>query len=674
MRVFRLSIIFLIVCLSARSQVNTDQVMRIGQNALYFEDYMLSIQYFNLVIQAKPEQAKPYFFRAVAKFNLEDFRGAEADATLAIERNPFLNDVWEIRGVARQNLGKFNDAIADYAKALESLPGNKHILFNKALAHDAIKDYEGAERAFQELMSYNPNYDKAYRGRSKLRISQGDTIAAIADLDTAIVLNKNVHESYVMRAHLKFLANKDYANALSDMNEAIRLNPQDPEYYNFRAHLRYKLDDYDGALDDYTVAIEYDADNLLAYYNRAILRTEIRDINRAIEDFTQVLRLNPTDYRTLYNRAILYRDINDFQNALSDVSKVIQVIPDFPVSYFLRFEIYQKMGNQKKALQDYDKAVAMVKKLSSSKKTKKVGDPFAKAIVENTGNIGKIVDNQFLSLLPVEPTKDIEQQYNSRDIRGHVQDREVVIEPEPMFILTYYSLPSELKLSSNYIKEVDDINSSRILRFNIIVTNREQVLTDENAIKKHFESIEYFNSYIATHRPRSIDYFGRALDFAVTRNYKSAINDLNKAIDLTPDFALAYFLRATSRYNDIKIEELSNEPLVDGPDAAKANALNRHVLLQEIVKDWDKLIELEPRLAIAYYNKGNTLLMMQDYAGAMVEYNNALRLEPTMGEAYYNRGYLYLKMGNKDAAIADLSKAGEYGVVSSYNLLKRISK
>lgn len=95
----------------AMAQINTEQVMRIGQNALYFEDYMLSIQYFNLVVQAKPEQAKPYFFRAIAKFNLEDFRGAEEDATMAIERNPFLNDVYEVRGVARQNLGKYNEEI-----------------------------------------------------------------------------------------------------------------------------------------------------------------------------------------------------------------------------------------------------------------------------------------------------------------------------------------------------------------------------------------------------------------------------------------------------------------------------------------------------------------------------------------------------------------------------------
>ena len=78
------------------AQINTDQVMIIGRNALYFEDYILSIQYFNQVIKAKPYLAEPYFFRAVAKFYLEDYRGAEKDCDLAIERNPFIVDAYQV--------------------------------------------------------------------------------------------------------------------------------------------------------------------------------------------------------------------------------------------------------------------------------------------------------------------------------------------------------------------------------------------------------------------------------------------------------------------------------------------------------------------------------------------------------------------------------------------------
>ncbi len=661
-------------CLSAKSQINTEQVMRIGQNAIYFEDYMLSIQYFNMVIQAKPEQAKPYFYRAVAKFNLEDYSGAEADATLAIERNPFLNDVWEIRGVARQNLGKYEEAISDYDKALEALPGNKQILFNKALAQDALKDYVSSEKTFNELMRHNPNYDRAYRGRAKLRMSQGDTLGAISDLDTALMLNKYSHEMYAMRAGLEATSTKNYEKALSDMNEAIRLQPQESQYYVIRAQVYYGLDNYDGAMEDYGNAINLDPYNMIAYYNRGILRAEINDINRAIEDFSAVLRLNPSDYRTLYNRAILYRNIHDFENALADVSKVIDVVPDFAVAHFLRSEIYKEMGDKRKAFQEYDKSIELVKRLSASEETRKIGDPFAKALESNDPNLADVVARQFSELIKVNQKDDIEQQYNSKDIRGSVQNKEFVIEPEPMFVLTYYPSHSELKIKQNYIKDIDDINSSRILRFNIVVTNREQTLTDNKDIASHFESIQYFNSYLTTHTPRALDYFGRALDFSVTRNYKSAITDLDKAIALTPNFAMAYFLRAIARYNQIKIDDFASEPLKGGTDMAKINAMNRHSALMAVVADWDKLISLQPRLSIAYFNKGNTLLEMQDYVEALKCFDKAIQLEPTLGEAYYNRGYVYLKLGNKDSGVADLSKAGELGIVPSYNLLKRLAK
>ena len=39
--------------LSLMAQINTDRVLAIGRNALYFEDYVLSIQYFKQVILSK---------------------------------------------------------------------------------------------------------------------------------------------------------------------------------------------------------------------------------------------------------------------------------------------------------------------------------------------------------------------------------------------------------------------------------------------------------------------------------------------------------------------------------------------------------------------------------------------------------------------------------------------
>ena len=48
----RFTLLFiLLVAMGANAQINTDQVVNIGRNALYFEDYILAIQYFNQAIK-----------------------------------------------------------------------------------------------------------------------------------------------------------------------------------------------------------------------------------------------------------------------------------------------------------------------------------------------------------------------------------------------------------------------------------------------------------------------------------------------------------------------------------------------------------------------------------------------------------------------------------------------
>ena len=42
-------------------------------------------------------------------------------------------------------------------------------------------------------------------------------------------------------------------------------------------------------------------------------------------------------------------------------------------------------------------------------------------------------------------------------------------------------------------------------------------------------------------------------------------------------------------------------------------------------------------------------------------------------EAYYSRGVIYLITGKTEEGLSDLSQAGEYGIYSAYNLIKRHS-
>lgn len=654
----------------SHAQINTDQVIHIGRNALYFEDYVLSIQYFNQVIAAKPYLAQPYFYRALAKYNLDDLNGAEEDASIAIEHNPFIIDAYELRGVTRQNLGKFAEAIADYDHALTMLPENKGILYNRALAQEDMKDFDGARESFARLLDAHPSFDGGHLGRARLNMMTGDTIAALEDINKALEINRNAVNGYVMRADIAINSNKDYARALSDMNEAIRLQPRYAGYFINRAFLRYNLDDYFGAMSDYDYALELDPLNSMALYNRALLRAEVHDYNKAIEDLTKVLTLRPNDYRALYNRAVIYREIGEYNQAISDIDRVLEAFPDLAAAYFLRFDIKQSMGDRS-AQRDYDRSLALAKQ-----RIKRDGSNPSMAEVFGNGNNDdsesepqEVVAARFSSLITIADNSSMEQEFNNKSIRGKVQDRNVNIEIEPIFVASYYTSPTELKPTGEYMRQVDEINNTHALNYMLQITNHEVTLTDPNEINKHFESIDYYNSYLSTHTPRAIDYFGRGMNQMTVHNYTAALADFEQAITTAPDFVLARFMISVARYKIMHTDIVQRQNVASADNVALSRAR-----YQEVIDAIDRTIDLAPDLALAYYNKGVILIEMQDFTSAISALNKAIELKPDFGEAYYNRGYVYFRLGNRSAGNADLSKAGELGIVPSYNLLKRMSK
>lgn len=665
----------------AFAQINAEQVMRSGRSAIYFEDYVLSIQYFNQAIAAKPYLAQPYFYRALAKFNLDDFNGARADADEAIRRNPFLTDAYELRAVAYQNLGQPRKAIADYETVLKTLPDNRGIIFNMAMAQQDVKDYESASAAYDRLLKMYPRFDNGYVGRARLRLETGDTIGALDDANKAIEINKGAVNAYLIRADISINSTRDYKKALADMDEAIRIQPRYAAFFINRAFVRRNLDDYYGAISDYDYATQLAPSDYVAYYNRALLYMEVRDFDRALKDLDMVISLKGNDIKALYNRAVVRNAKRDFKGAMEDVNEVVSRYPTLAAGYFLRSQVKHDMGDPS-AKADYDKSISMAtqtvqktpddvfeqknKKESSAEHTDDDGILLADEEPQET------VASRFSTLITVAQSPDLEQEFNNKQIRGRVQDRVTPVDIEPMFAATYYSSPTELRPNGEYLREADEINRTRLLRFVLQVTNREPPLTDQDQIKRHFESIEYYNSYLSTHTPRAIDYFARGMDFITVRNYPSAVADFTRAIETSPTFSLAYLMRSIAKLRGLQADGAID---AEGEKNRPANrAEEESIIKRAALADIDKTIELSPEMAIAYYNKGVLLLENGDLTSAISAFSRAIDLRPEFGEAYYNRGYAYFRLGNARSGSADLSRAGELGVVPSYSLLKRMNR
>lgn len=165
--------------------------------------------------------------------------------------------------------------------------------------------------------------------------------------------------------------------------------------------------------------------------------------------------------------------------------------------------------------------------------------------------------------------------------------------------------------------------------------------------------------------------------------HKEALLDYNQAIQINPQFAAAYYMRAQLYSEDLK-------------EYRKA------------IIDYDRAIQINPNYYEAYSARGSSKFNLKDGYGAIADYNQAIRLNPvsksdelsylyhlrgkiqfslldwnsaiqSFGEeirissshyAYWFRGRAYSKVGNLNQAILDYTEAikknGEVGNAEYY--------
>lgn len=674
--------------LSAQAQVNTDRVMMIGRNALYFEDYVLAIQYFNQVITAKPYLANPYYFRAMAKFMLDDFKGAEEDATLCLDRNPYYTAAYQLRGAAFQNQEKYELAAADYQRSLEFFPEDRLTLVNMGIVNVQMKDYDIAEKFFDVLIRRFPDYTAGYLTRAQMRVEQNDTTRALADLDKAIEIDPYTAQSFSARGLLYF-QRQDYNKALADLDEAIRLDPYFEGNYINRGLVKYNLNDLRGAMADYDRVIEMDEDNLIARFNRGLLRSQVADNNRAIKDFDKVIELEPDNKIAYLNRAMLNNEIGNKSAALNDLNVVLSAHPDFFTGYYMRSQLKREMNDLRGAERDYN--LARAEEAKARRVVTINPEPFKRAAQDAENKDTREQADQdiekFNLLVVNDKTVENKTKYQ-RQSRGRVQNQRTRIEPEPIFVMTYYDRNREVRRPVYYSETMEKSNAELALNWILKATNNEAPL-NEFQIQTHFRSIDNYSRKIDAAPNNAALYFGRAMDFTLVQDYESALDDLNKVIELNPNMLAAYFGRAVVRAKQLEFDSMRAQDLqladtglgvklsekTDFGIAAtpkRPEISVRSIEHEVILRDYEKIIQLDAAFQYAYYNRAEIFTLEKDYRAAITDYSKAIEIEPQFAEAYFNRGIARLSIGETAVGLDDLRKAGELGVVQAYSIIKRM--
>ncbi|MFC0876104.1 tetratricopeptide repeat protein [Saccharicrinis sp. FJH2] len=679
-----LLVLLLGIVLPAEAQLNTDRILAIGQNALDFEDYVLSIQYFNQVIMVKPYLPEPYYFRAFAKFNLDDYLGAKQDCDKALENNPFLVDVYNLRGVCYLRLGEYSKANEDFSTGLKYDPNNSSLIMNKGISRMAVKDYKDAIEDYTEAIKLKSDFAKAYLNRGNAYLDMNDTLKAIPDFEKVIELNPYNPDGYANLGRIDF-EQKKYKAAEENFDMAVRLEPDEPIHYLKRALTRYFQKDYMDALSDFDKAISLDPNNSDAYFNRGLILSEIMDNNRAVEDFSMVLNIAPDNYKALFNRGLIHNQLGNAFNAIDDFNRVINKYPDFAPAYYARAEARQMLGDQSGMQKDINMAYNIEAKADERKKNDKKELENVNLTKKDESPDKK--DTDIINFKKIVIFNESKKSKFASNIRGQIQNRNIVIDLEKEFVLSLYPDDPKLKTRQNYyVSLIESFNRNSGLNKTIYLTNDNQTLS-EKQVDEHFQTIETISQRIDMYPNSAISYMERALNYDMVKDFSSAIKDLNKVVEIKRDWAIAYFYRAALRYKTVEfVLSIENEIAPDanvntnnngrqlltgGQGTADFQTEKKILDYDLILSDYNKVLELEPNFAFAWYNRGIVHTILKDYKVALNDYTEAIRLEPELAEAYFNRGLTNIYLGNLEQGNKDLSKAGELGLYKAYNVLKR---
>ncbi|MBP5771557.1 MAG: tetratricopeptide repeat protein [Bacteroidaceae bacterium] len=641
------------------AQINTDRVMMMGRNALYYEDYVLSIQRFNMVINAKPYLSEPFFFRGLAKFYLEDFTGAEQDCSESLARNPYVSNAYQLRGLCRVNQKNYLGAIEDYRKVIDMEPKNKASWHNLVLCLFEQKQYDEANTALDQMIRYWPREAENQTMKAQVAIVQGDTVMALAYVDSALEMDAYDAQALVMRSGIS-LQRGEYAQAESELDRAILQRPRVAGYFINRALARFHQNNLRGAMTDYDQALEIDPRNYLGHFNRGLLRAQVGDDNRAIEDFNYVLSVEPDNMIALFNRALLLDQTGDYRGAIRDISAVIDEYPEFWTGYQQRASILRKIGDTYGAERD---EFRVVKARLDARSGVKTSSP-AKTRKQSQRNI-----EDYASIVEAD-TDEPEREYASA-YRGRVQDRKVDVQPQPLYVLSGHNQQSPTVRYLPYYRGLDRLNAEG--PYSVYLTNMEPQL-DDSQMQAHFASISRLTAQqneLSKGRLSSNDtqrlallFLFRALDYYHVRDFEAAIADLEHAATLDAKEALIPFMTAQVRCRQLEAQNVDADVLGVTAKLGYARALD----------ELRRAVELQPELVYAWYDMGGIHMIMHDYNEARKAYSHALNIDPRLPDAYYNRGLACILDGQLQLGLSDLSQAGEYGLYQAYHLIKRFSK
>jgi tetratricopeptide (TPR) repeat protein len=286
-------------------------------------------------------------------------------------------DLWAQDPRENFKFAKFNYDKAEYGKALEFLDkainGDDlyvNAYFLRAETYYELKQYYNAildvNRIFKMDKTVNASTSDYYLARGKSFLAIDDFSNADADIKKSISYSRtNAYAHYYM-AKLRF-DTKNYDDALAEIDTALMIDSAEPDFHALKAEVKITYfkptigaDEYKEILSDINAAISLDEHNYKYYSIRSDFLKNMGEVERALEDYDAMIRLSPRSDDAYTSRGLVKMNRYEYSGAALDFTKSILLNPDIESNYRYRGLCYNNLSNFNAAYRDFSKSIDML--------------------------------------------------------------------------------------------------------------------------------------------------------------------------------------------------------------------------------------------------------------------------------------------------------------------------
>lgn len=512
-----------------------------------------------------------------------------------------------------QQTGRLDIPLQIYKNAYQKQPANSIVLY--VLGYTYIRERSEtslmeAVKLLEMAIEKRPQFADAYAALGECFAARGNTKKAIEAYKRSVQLNPNLWEAHLELGNYHRDA-KNYQSAIEHYTKSLGTRPKNPVIHFELGALYRKTGDLQSARQAFSLAIKHDKGYADAYYQLGQIYALQQKPKDALKQYRKGREFDPKNAKVRYQLALIFLDGDDGRNAILALRSALAVDP--------KYAEYVNLLNNVSTLDSVEIAAQILQK-----------HPDNAELQHFVGMLYLKIDQTQIAQTYLERAKALDP--NNADVRFTLAESyeqkapdTAIEEYKQAAELGKTSLDLLLKLAESYQQEKN---------FGEFQGIAQQILAiDAKQPEIHYQLSNFYDE--KSNRKKQAGEVEEAETL-----FKLAIEHANKASEQAPNVA-AYHLKLAGFY--------------DRQKQLKA------------IRLYDKVIELDPFNAEAYYRRGlfmsnftfgEARLLLYDPKDVMDDLQKAIKLDPNLAGAHYALGVAYDRMGDVQKAMVEFQKAG----------------